>query len=369
VRLLLIARPFVFHGGVERATAGLVGALVAHGVEVHLLSPPGQRPVPGVTLHRLPLPPLPSAARALALAAGARLVVARGAWDLVQSHERTLVQDVYRAGEGCHRAYLASRAGPPARGAYHRVVLALERRVFARTPAIVAIARRGAREIAELHGVGAARLSVVYNGVDLERFHPRQRAAWRAPAREAAGLPRGAFALLFVGSGFERKGLGTALEALAALDDRASRLVVVGKGETRPWRAAAERLGVGGRVTWLGPQPEPERWYAAADLVVLPSRYEPFGQVHLEALAAGVAVVASREAGGAELIEDGRNGAVVDPHDAHALAGAGERLRAAPADELSAAARRSAEPYTFARQVAGFAKVYRRLGAATPDFP
>ncbi|MGH7389239.1 MAG: glycosyltransferase, partial [Candidatus Rokuibacteriota bacterium] len=62
----------MFHGGVERATAGLVGALVEHGYDVHLATPPGQQPVAGVTLHRLPLPPLPATARALALAALAR---------------------------------------------------------------------------------------------------------------------------------------------------------------------------------------------------------------------------------------------------------------------------------------------------------
>ena len=108
MKLLIIARPFVFHGGVERATAGLIGALVDHGYDVHLLSPSGQAPMRGVTLHPLSLPPLPSAARVLALAVSARRAVARGSWDVVQSHERTLHQDVYRAGEGCHRAYLAS---------------------------------------------------------------------------------------------------------------------------------------------------------------------------------------------------------------------------------------------------------------------
>ena len=369
MRLLLIARPFVFHGGVERATAGLVTALVEHGFEMHLLSPAGQWPVPGVRLHTLRLPPLPSAGRALALAAGARLVAARRSWDIVQSHERTIGQDVYRAGEGCHRGYLASRGGAPARGVYHRVILALERRAFARTREIVAIARRGAREIAALYGVSPARLSVVYNGVDLDRFHPRHRGAWRAGAREEAGVPRDAFTLLFLGSGFARKGLATALEALARLEDRTSRLLVVGKGESGPWRAAAEHLGVARRVSWLGPRPDPERWYAAADLLVLPSRYEPFGNVHLEALAAGLPVVASQEAGGGELIEDGRSGALVAPRDSHGVARAVERLRAAPAEELSASARRAAEPFTFAAQVAGFTKVYRRVKAATSDFP
>ena len=78
MKLLIIARPFVFHGGVERATAGLVGALLEHGYDVHLLTPRGQYAVPGVTQHVLTLPRLPAPARALAFAAVARLAVARG---------------------------------------------------------------------------------------------------------------------------------------------------------------------------------------------------------------------------------------------------------------------------------------------------
>jgi UDP-glucose:(heptosyl)LPS alpha-1,3-glucosyltransferase len=215
LKLLIIARPFVFHGGVERATAGLVGALVEHGHDVHLLSPRGQGPMPGVTVHPLFLPPLPSAARVLALAVSARRAVAAGSWDVIQSHERTLDQDVYRAGEGCHQAYLASEPRPRARGLYHRIVLALERRVFERTPRIVAIAEAGRREIAALYGVAADRLSVVYNGVDLDRFHPRNRALYRAGVRAEGGISAGAYTVLFVGSGFARKGLATAVERLS----------------------------------------------------------------------------------------------------------------------------------------------------------
>src|SRR4030095_11800116 len=165
-----------------------------------------------------------AAARVLALAMSARLAVARDTWDVVQSHERTLRQDVYRAGEGCHRAYLASKARPRARGLYHRIVLALERRVFASTPRIVAIAESGRREIEALYGVAPSRMTVVYNGVDLERFHPRNRERYRKAVRVEAGVPADALAVLFVGSGFRRKGLATAIEAFAALYDRRSRL-------------------------------------------------------------------------------------------------------------------------------------------------
>ncbi len=369
MKLLIIARPFVFHGGVERATAGLVAALVDHGYDVHLLSLRGQAPMPGVTRHTLSLPPLPPAARLLALAASARRRVADSSWDVVQSHERTLCQHVYRAGEGCHRAYLASEARPRARGLYHRIVLALERRVFARTPRIVAIAQAGRREIAALYSVPASRLSVVYNGVDLDRFHPRNRARERGPARSEAGIPSSAFTALFVGSGFARKGLATAIEGFAAFSDRQSRLVVLGKGDASEYRALAARLGVAERVAWLGARDDPERWYAAADIVVLPSRYEPFGNVHLEALAAGLPVVASARAGGAEVITDGINGAIVNPNDARAIAEALERFRERPKADVTDVVRRSAEPYTYASQVDGFAQIYGGLTRARCDFP
>ena len=369
MKLLIIARPFVFHGGVERATAGLVDALVQHGYDVHLLSPRAQVPIPGVTRHVLPLPPLPSAARALALAALARVVVSRGGWDVVQSHERTLRQDIYRAGEGCHRAFLHSMGDAGRRRPlFHRIVLWLERRVFAATPHVVAISRRGAAEIADLYGVPGERLSVVYNGVDLERFHPKNRDAERRAARAEAGVAADAWTLLFVGSGFERKGLGTVVEALALCSDRTSRLIVVGRGATQAFREQAARVGVDGRIVWLGPRRDVERWYAAADVAVLPSRYEPFGNVHLEALASGVPVVASAVAGGAEAIVDGRGGAVVDPRDARAVVAALGRLRERNPGEVTDAARRAAEPFTFAAQVAGFGRIYAQMAAPRCDF-
>jgi len=360
MKLLLIARPYSYQGGVERATDRLLRALADHGYEVYLLSSHGQPAIAGVTVHRLTLPSRPGSLRLLLFVAATRRFVARGHWDVIQSHVRTLCQHVYRAGEGCHRAYLVTRAGS-ARGLYHRLVLALERRVFARTPAIAAIARRGKREIETLYGVASDRVSVVYNGVDLERFHPRNRTVLGGSARDEIGLGAGVWTLLFVGSGFERKGLATAVEALAALSDHDSRLVVIGRGHRATYEALACRLGVDKRIIWLGPRHDVERWYAAADVAVLPTRYEPFGNVHLEALASGVPIVTSTEAGGNELIDDGANGAVVDPRDPKKLGAAVERFRdlsKAGLEQARAAARRSAEPFTYAAQVAGFSRIY-----------
>jgi UDP-glucose:(heptosyl)LPS alpha-1,3-glucosyltransferase len=297
----------------------------------------------------------------LALALMARWLAGRGAWDIVQSHERTLGQHIYRAGEGCHRAYLASRDRPPARGLYHRLLLALERQVFERTPSIVAISQRSKQEIETLYGVSPERVTVIYNGVDLHRFHPRNRDALRESARAEAGIPADAWVAVFAGSGFERKGLGTALEALALVDQPRARLIVVGKGDTSPYRALTVRLGIAPRVSWLGARPDIERWYAAADACVLPTRYEPFGNVHLEALAAGLPVVASPQAGGSELIRPGANGLIAEPRDVPAVAAALAELAAASPGvrgRMSEAARISAEPFTYEAQAAAFGRLY-----------
>ena len=360
MRILIVARPYTFHGGVESATAGLLGALVAHGHDVHRAGPGRQPSQTGVTEHPLPLPPLPSAARGLGLALVAAVVARRRGWDVVQSHERTLVQDVYRAGEGCHRAYLEAMGEPAGRRLHHAVTLALERRVFARTPQIVAISRRGSEEIARHFTVPAPRLSVVYNGVDLERFHPGLRGGYREAARIEAGIPPGAFAVLFAGSGFARKGLATTIRALAQLTDSSARLLVLGRGDTAPYLRLAGELGVAERLVWLGTRPDIERWYAGADALALPTRYEPFGNVHLEALASGLPVVTSVIAGGAEAVDE-RCGATVAPDDPAGLAAALEKLRARNPAELRDAARAAAEPFTFARQVAALEGVYRRL--------
>jgi len=372
MRVAIVSRPFAFHGGLENATTGLVRELVRQGYDLHLFTPPGQVAMAGVVHHRLPVIPAPPAVRHLSLALAARVAVRRARVDIVQSHERTLFQHVYRAGEGCHRAYLAVKARR--RGAAgklavkaspsHLVLLALERRIFASgaTRWIVAIARQGAAEIRRLYGVPDSRLAVIYNGVDQERFHPDHRARFGREIREAFGIPRAGWLVLMVGSGFARKGLGPLIEGLARLRDPDARLLVVGKGDPRPYRALAERLGVASRLAWAGPRSDVERFYAAADLVALPSLYEPFGNVHLEALAAGVPVLASDRSGGAEVVSHGETGWILhDPEDPAAIAGGLEALRSVDRGALAARAREAVRPFTFTAQAQAFAGLYRTL--------
>src|SRR5207249_5633973 len=247
---------------------------------------------------------------------------------------------------------------------HHRLLLWLERRIFTLESArhVVAISGQGKEEIHRLYKTPARAVTTVYNGVDLDRFHPDNRGRWRSETRAALGISAEAWLVAFIGSGFERKGLGPLIEGLARLGDRRARLFVAGRGRTEPYRLLAERLGVSDNVTWSAPRPDVERLYAAADVVALPALYEPFGNVHLEALASGVPVLTSAQAGGSDVIVSGRHGWVVAAPAGHAISDGLRALREDHRARLAhAAGEPAALPFTFEAQVDRLASLWQSL--------
>ncbi len=366
MRIALIRRRYTAFGGAERYTAAVAEGLARHGHEVHLFAErwtSNGGTSPGISLHRVPVPPGPSFARVLAFAAGAARAVSRERYDAVVSFERTLRQDVYRAGDGCHREWLLRRGAAlaPARRALmranplHATYLWLEGRIFRdpRCRLIIANSHRGRDEIVRHYGTDPGRIAVLHTGVDLEAYHPRHGAERRGAVRQGLGLAEAELALLFVGSGFERKGLGPLLCALDLLrrdaGNLAIRLLVAGRREVR-YERMARRLGLQARVTFLGGAGDVADLCAGADAFILPSLYDPFSNACLEAMAAGLPPITSRANGTSELIEDGMEGFVLeDPTDSRAIAkailAAGDP---AAREAMGAAARRRAEAHPFA---------------------
>jgi UDP-glucose:(heptosyl)LPS alpha-1,3-glucosyltransferase len=293
-----------------------------------------------------------------------------GHFDLVQSHERIDCCDVYRAGDGVHAQWLEHRSRLlPAwkraalrANAYHRYVLDAERRTFSspRLRAVICNSVMVRDEIRRWFGTDASKLHVIYNGVDLEHFHPRLKREHRAEVRDRLGLADGTPLITFVGSGFERKGLGPLIEALARV--KSTHLAVVGKDGDQPKLASlASRFGVDSRIHWVGPQADVRPWYGAADAFALPTFYDPFPNAVLEALACGLPVLTSRSCGAAELVHAGVNGVVCDdPSDIDSLAAALSDLLVDPA-RLSAAARASAQPLGLPAMADSLLALYRRL--------
>ena len=340
-------------GGTEADLRRMASGLAARGHAVHVFTADRAAPPDGVVAHRVPLVRAGRWARLVSFAVLAPWLVARARWDVVVGFGRTPRQDVVRVGGGTHRSYLATmeRAGRARRrGLYHRTVLDLERRMFA--PGghrrVLCVSRRVAGEVVRDYGVAADRVHVVYNGVDLERFHPRRREDEGARVRAELGLGRRAVCVA-VGTGFVRKGVDVLLDCWRAGQPGGAALVVVGDdkrlGDYRR-RAAAPPLA--GHVHVLGPRTDVEAVLAAADVLCLPSRQEAFGNVVLEACAAGVPVVTNRCVGAAEILRAPLDALVVD--DAEDLGALGQALARALGPEapaLRAAARACAETHPW----------------------
>jgi UDP-glucose:(heptosyl)LPS alpha-1,3-glucosyltransferase len=263
--------------------------------------------------------------RVLTYALNVRQLLRQNPGQVVFSLERTLEPQVYRAGDGCHREYLRRRSpylSPLARLAqklsfFHGVMLSLEKRLFT-SPGllrVIANSRQVQREIIEHYRLAPEKIRVIYNGLDHRKFRPLEDPE-AAALRTRLGLAEGARVVLFVGSGFARKGLAYLLEAFAAVQNPASQLWVVGKGQVARYQQMAARLGVGARVRFWGPQTDTAPFYQAAAVLGLPTIYDPCSNVVLEALACGCPVVTTGANGASEFINPGSNGAVLSlPHD------------------------------------------------------
>jgi UDP-glucose:(heptosyl)LPS alpha-1,3-glucosyltransferase len=356
VRVALVRQRYNPYGGAERFIERALPALERAGAEVTLIA----RSAEGWGARQLlAVDPfhLGNTARDRSFARAARAAWEAGGFDLVQSHERIPGCAVYRAGDGVHAEWLDIRraeAGPFTRlgialNPYHRYVCGAEREMFAH-PALRAVVCNSAMvrgEIQRRFGVAAEQLHVIYNGVDLEHFHPRHRAGLRAAARDELGAGERDFLFLFVGSGFWRKGLDAAIAALAACRDASFRLAVAGRDrDAAGFLKQAAAAGLGDRLRLLGGQEDPRRLYAAADCFILPTRYDPFPNTVLEALAMGVPVIVGRRSGAAEILRAPGSGQVCDPGNVDGLAQRmREAARAGRSPEGSAAARSVAEHY------------------------
>ena len=240
--------------------------------------------------------------------------------DVLFSLERVWSCDVYRAGDGVHRAWLDRRRKfelPLKRfvrslSSKHRDLLRLEQSLFSdgNTRRVIAGSQMVKDEIVNFYRYPADKIDIVRNGVPLEKF--RFGPELREKSREELNLKPDQTALLFAGSGWERKGLLFAIEAAALCGDRKMRLLVAGRGNARLYKTKRLRFWRGKPVQFLGEVVDMLRVYAAADIFILPTIYDPFSNACLEALACGLPVITTRSNGFSEIIENGVHGSIVD---------------------------------------------------------
>lgn len=357
LRLALIRQRYNPFGGAERFVERALGALVADGAAVTLIT----RSWAGADRNgfsELICDPAYSrllggrAARDRSFSTAVQGLLAKGGYDITQSHERIPGCMIFRAGDGVHAAWLQHRAqvlGPLGQwgqrlSGYHRYVLGAERAMFAH-PAlrtVICNSRMVADELRSFYDLPEARISVIYNGVDGAVFHPGLADEFRAATRAAAGIPAAAPLLLYVGSGFERKGVPALLQAFARADREAHLVIVGADRHLRRMQQRAGQMGLDGRVHFTGPLQDVRPWYGAADGFVLPTLYDPCPNAALEALACGLPVVTSTACGARELITPGVNGQLAAALDVEQLASGLDWLIARSGEAGARAAAREA---------------------------
>ncbi len=188
---------------------------------------------------------------------------------------------------------------------------------------VIAVSKSVKQELIDEFGTPEETIDVIPNGVDIQRFHPMNRLTYRRELRQELGLSESDTVALFVGNSWERKGLSLAIEAVEALSAFGVRLLVVGSGDPAAHGKSENVSGAGSSVLFVDRRVvDIQRYYAAADVLLLPSHYEPFGMVVMEALASGLPVIVSSVAGVAEYITEGHNGLFI-----HDLSNAGELTR------------------------------------------
>ena len=373
MKLAIVRQRYTPYGGAERFVSRALPALERAGAEVTLITR-GASGWGARRLLRVDPPYLGNLWRDASFARAARRTWRREGFDLVQSHERIPGCDVYRAGDGVHRRWLEIRRAGASVGErlgialnpYHWYVCRAEREMFEhpRLRAVVCNSAMVREEVRRAFRIAPEKLHLIYSGVDLEHFHPRLRESLRGAARAELGCSPRDTLFLFVGSGFSRKGLGAAIDALARSGNESFRLVVVGRDRRQgAYEAQARRAGMERRVSFAGARDDVRPLYAAADCFILPSRYDPFPNTALEALAMGLPSIVSARTGAAEIIEPG-GGWVCQPDDPEGLAKLmHEADRALSAGEVARRARATAERFGMDAMAQQLVALYKELAA------
>ena len=373
MKVALVHKRLDLKGGTERDLYQTAEGLRDRGHLVHLFCSEYGVPAPqGTVAHTIPVIPIGRTMRLWSFAWLAPRIIKTHECDVVVGFGRLLSQDALRSGGGTHRGFLW-RMGQQRGWArklwqhlspYHQSLLRIEKRQYTdhRLQRVIAVSDEVRQDIQRNYPISRDKITVLYNGVDQQRFHPARRALVHEAMRTRWRVPREAQLVLFVGSGFSRKGL----DRLIAIWNRPRLnqvyLMIAGEDSRMGYYKNWAQSVAGERILFVGRQDDIENYYACADLLALPALQEAFGNVVLESLASGVPVVVSREVGAGAILNGSlRQGVINDAGDSVQLeTGIVTMLERSSKPEFREIARGLGEQYSWDSH-------FRRLEALLKD--
>jgi UDP-glucose:(heptosyl)LPS alpha-1,3-glucosyltransferase len=323
-------------GGAERYLVDLCTRMVDNGFEVHVYAEHWDEENPRIHYHRIKTIPFPKSLQLFSFAMRATKEMKQGNYDITMGVGNTLEADVLQPHGGVHWAWFwrslrvydnpifwtmkfLGRIFSPKQWISGWIEDAPYRSKNLRK--IIAISDMVKQDILRWYGISEDRIDVIYNGVDIERFHPRNR-QYREEIRKRYGIGD-EFVILFVSNNFRMKGLGYLIKELAKIkkeDHPPFKLLILGRDRQSPYLHLAKKIGVFEEVIFAGSTNEPEKYYGAADLLVHPTFYDACSLTVLEALASGLSVITTSSNGASGVLNQGEEGLVIqEPIDVDQL--------------------------------------------------
>lgn len=358
-------------GGAERFSVNLAKGLVAGGMDVQIWGGAVDRDL-GLDdrFHKITYRKKPSSVKVWSFCRGYQKLLQAFNIDVTFGITQVYPVDVYRVGSGIYPNWLRIQNPNLLLRWIHLLTRPvywanrmIEKRIMTnpRLKKVVVNSKLEKKNLLRFYPVAEEKIEVIYNGVDLDRFHPMRKED-SAVVRAELDTKTDDSVVLFASNNFRRKGLAVLMRAVALLKEGSVVVWVAGRGKEKAFRSLAKQLDMAHRVRFLGEHSDMPRLYGASDCMVLPTQYDSFSNVVLEAMACDIPVITTPNNGAAEAIEPGVNGYIMKHHnDVEGLARLiQEVLRNKPA--WQGRPRKRAEAFSPEDSLAKYVDLFQNLG-------
>jgi UDP-glucose:(heptosyl)LPS alpha-1,3-glucosyltransferase len=337
MKVALLHKKYYFYGGTERYIINLAAGLLDAGHEVTIFANKWGRPFDErINFRRIPIIKGGKLLKMASFAVMAQIMLRKESFGIIQGFGKTIKQDVFRTGGGCHKAWqkeslLSIRSKFLRKLKYIKrlfsinqwLAILIEKQTFKKGnyKKIITPSKKVKEQIMEYYNVPGEDIEVIHNGVDLKKFNPDNIVENRAQKKKEYNIKDDETLLVFAATNFELKGLEFLIRAVGHLRDRKIKLMVIGGGNYKHYSHLAKTFNVDDKVVFTGIAKDINEYYKAGDIFIYPTFYDPFANTCLEAMSCGLPVITSRINGVAEILSDGESGLLIkDPSDSREIA-------------------------------------------------
>ncbi len=320
-KIAVVVPKYGLVGGGERFVFELTERLAnIPGYEIHVFSNKWRSESDHITFHKIPIITFPKWLTSISFAYLANRKIAKMGFDLIHSHDRIFKSNVVTLHSIPHRTWVRDIRQKRWPSLFDHGTSWTEKQMYKYSGCqmFLPVSNLVKIKLLETFKIDERKIRVIHPGVDVERFQSANPYN-RQEIRDAFGISEADFLILFVGMNFEVKGLDSLLSAIALLksayDNDQVKVLVVGKGNNKKYKALAHKLGIGEQLIFSGVRNDIEKIYQAGDILVMLSKFDTFGMVVTEAMAASLPVIISDNVGAKDLVIQGENGFVVDRED------------------------------------------------------